>query len=443
MQQQRFSVSSSTAVNVTTDISTNKPMEEFSDSDEPPSSSTETSEFFTPSIVSSFVLKDKFPSRNPSSSPKTTIFRKNHYPNISREQWNDWRWQLQNRIKSADELSLMFRLSDEEKAAFANSDEMFPLSITPYYASLLDRDDANHPLRRCVIPVADELTRTEGEADDPLHEENDSPVPGLVHRYPDRALFLVTDFCSTYCRYCTRSRMVGRSCSNMLTTKRWEMGLAYIESHSEIRDVLISGGDPLTLSDESLEWLLSSLRRIPHIEIIRIGTKVPVVLPQRITPNLANMLKKYHPLWINIHFTHPDEITPEAETALNRLANAGIPLGSQTVLLKGINDNVETMKKLYHKLLISRVRPYYLYQCDPISGSSHFRTPVEKGIEIIKGLRGHTTGFAVPNYVIDAPGGGGKIPLQPKYYQGHEGTSVILKNYEDKVFTYPDTCPAE
>jgi lysine 2,3-aminomutase len=442
MQHQRLSVSSSSAVNMTTNNVSNKPMEEFSDSDEPPSSCTETSELFTPPVLSSLVLKDKFPARN-LSSPKTTIFRKSHYPDVSREQWNDWRWQLQNRIRSVNELSLIVRLSEEEKEAFKHSNGMFPLSITPYYASLLDWDDSNHPLRRCVIPVATELVRTEGESDDPLHEENDSPVPGLVHRYPDRVLFLVTDFCSTYCRYCTRSRIVGRSCTNMLSTKRWEMALGYIESHTEIRDVLISGGDPLTLSDESLEWLLSSLRSIQHVEIVRIGTKVPVVLPQRITARLVNMLKKYHPLWMNIHFTHPDEITLETESALNKLANAGIPLGSQTVLLKGINDNLDTMKKLYHKLLMSRVRPYYLYQCDPISGSSHFRTPVDKGIEIIKGLRGHTTGFAVPNFVIDAPGGGGKIPLQPKYYQGREGSSVVLTNYEDKTFTYPDTCMSE
>lgn len=221
------------------------------------------------------------------------------------------------------------------------------------------------------------------------------------------------------------------------------MAIGYIESHTEIRDVLISGGDPLTLSDESLEWLISSIRRIPHVEIIRIGTKVPVALPQRVTSHLVNMLKKYHPLWMNIHFTHPEEITPECENACNKLSNAGIPLGSQTVLLKNINDNLAVIKKLYHKLLVCRVRPYYLYQCDPITGSAHFRTPVDKGLEIIKGLRGHTTGFAVPNYVIDAPGGGGKIPLQPQYFQERKGTSVILKNYEDRIFTYPDTCSTE
>jgi len=439
MQHQKLSVTSSKAVKETSNIVTKNSVEEYTDSDEPPSSCKEETELSDPPLIHSFSLKDKFPAKN-SSSARTTIFRKSHYPNVSKEQWNDWRWQLQNRIRSSNELLSIFRLSEEEKNALENTKGMLPLSITPYYASLIDRDDPEHPLRRCVIPVETELTRTEGESDDPLHEEGDSPVPGLVHRYPDRVLFLVTDFCSTYCRYCTRSRMVGRSCTNFLNIKQWEMAIGYIESHTEIRDVLISGGDPLTLSDESIEWLLSSLRQIPHVEIVRIGTKVPVVLPQRITSHLVNMLKKYHPLWINIHFTHPDEITPEVETACNRLSNAGIPLGSQTVLLKGVNDNLEVIKKLYHKLLICRVRPYYLYQCDPISGSSHFRTPVEKGLEIIKGLRGHTTGFAVPNYVIDAPGGGGKIPLQPFYYQGHDGTSVILKNYEDRIFTYPDVC---
>ncbi len=439
MQHQRLQVSSSMAVNGTSGMVVQKPAEEFSDSDEPPSSSTETSELFPPPLLKAFVFKEKYPARI-TSLPKTTIFRKTHYPQVSREQWNDWRWQLQNRIRSSEELSSIFRLTEEEKEALSLSNGKLPLSITPYYASLIDRDDAAHPLRRCVIPVANELSKAEGESDDPLHEEGDTPVPGLVHRYPDRALFLATDFCSTYCRYCTRSRMVGRSCSNMINIKHWELAIGYIESHTEIRDVLISGGDPLTLSDESLEWLLSSIRRIPHVEILRIGTKVPVVLPQRITSRLVNMLKKYHPLWINIHFTHPEEIAPECRNACNKLSNAGIPLGSQTVLLKGINDNLAAIKDLYHKLLTCRVRPYYLYQCDPITGSSHFRTPVEKGLEIIKGLRGHTTGFAVPNYVIDAPGGGGKIPLQPQYFQVREGTSVVLKNYEDRTFYYPDTC---
>ncbi|MBN2038448.1 MAG: KamA family radical SAM protein [Spirochaetes bacterium] len=417
--------------------------EEYSDSDEPPSLSAfaETSELtYSPLLDTSFeILKEKCPARA-TSSPKTTIFRKNHYPHISRETWNDWKWQLQNRITNVEELSLILRLSEDEETVLRKAHHIFPFSITPYYASLLDIDDPAHPLRRTVIPSGAELVKSEGESDDPLDEENDSPVPGLVHRYPDRVLFLTTDFCSNYCRYCTRSRMVGRSSCSAFSKKNWEMSIAYIESHPEIRDVLLSGGDPLTLSDESLEWLLSSLRKISHIEIIRIGSKVPVVLPQRITSKLVKILKRYHPVWMNIHFTHPDEVTPEVEIACRKLSNAGIPLGSQTVLLKGINDDVEILRSLYHQLLKNRVRPYYLYQCDPISGSSHFRTRVEKGIEIIKGLRGFTTGFAVPNFVIDAPGGGGKIPLQPQYFQGVEGNTVMLRNYEDKLFTYPDTC---
>ncbi|HOF13075.1 MAG TPA: KamA family radical SAM protein, partial [Spirochaetota bacterium] len=277
-----------------------------------------------------------------------------------------------------------------------------------------------------------------GESEDPLAEDNDTPVQGLVHRYPDRVLFLATDFCSTYCRYCTRSRIVGRSNCN-LSTSHWEGAIRYIAQHSEVRDVLISGGDPLTMNDSMIEYLLSRLKAIPHVEIIRIGTKVPAVLPQRITHTLVSMLRKYHPLWINIHFTHPDELTPETMKACNRLANAGIPLGSQTVLLKGINDTVETLKKLYHLLLQCRVRPYYLYQCDPIVGSAHFRTSVETGIAMIQGLRGHTTGLAIPHYVIDAPGGGGKIPLLPDYFQGIDGNTTVLKNYEHKYFYYPDT----
>jgi lysine 2,3-aminomutase len=263
-------------------------------------------------------------------------------------------------------------------------------------------------------------------------------VPGLVHRYPDRVLFLVTDFCSTYCRYCTRSRMVGHGNGFSANMARWEQALAYIAGTPAVRDVLLSGGDPLTLPDESLQWLLSRLRRIKHVEFVRIGTKAPVVLPQRITPTLTRMLKKYHPLWMSIHVTHPEELTPEVSQACERLADAGIPLGSQTVLLAGINDRVETMKALVHGLLKVRVKPYYLYQCDPILGSAHFRTPVEKGLEIIRGLRGHTTGYAVPTYVIDAPGGGGKIPLLPDYVMGRDGEDLLLKNYEGRTYRYPD-----
>ena len=313
-----------------------------------------------------------------------------------------------------------------------------PLGITPYYASLMDPLDPREPLRKTMIPVSAELLRTPGEADDPLHEEGDAVLPGLVHRYPDRVLFLVTHFCATYCRYCTRSRMVGQTGEIHTSTRQYQQGLDYIAAHPEIRDVLLSGGDPLTMTDDRLEWLLAKLRQIPHVEIVRIGTKVPVVLPQRVTPELVDMLRRYHPLWLSLHFTHPAEVTPEVREACGRLADAGIPLGSQTVLLKGVNDDVGTMKALVHALLRIRVRPYYLYQCDPISGSSHLRTSVERGLEIIEGLRGYTTGYGVPTYVIDAPGGGGKIPLLPAYLLGREGDDILLRNYQGGVYRYPD-----
>lgn len=293
-----------------------------------------------------------------------------------------------------------------------------------------------------MIPVAAELLVSPGEAQDPLGEDSHSPVKGLIHRYPDRVLFLVTDYCSSYCRYCTRSRMVGKRKS--AGKQQWQRGIDYIAAHPEVRDVLISGGDPLTLSDGQLDWLLGKLRAIDHVELIRIGTKVPMVLPQRITPALVKVLKKYHPLWISIHSMHPDELTVEARRACIMLADAGIPLGSQTVLLAGINDSVGTMKRLMHELVKIRVKPYYLYQCDPIIGSSHFRTSVAKGLEIYQGLRGHTTGYAVPTYVIDAPGGGGKIPLLPETMIGWEGSDLLLRNYEGRIFRYPDQfagCP--
>ncbi|MBU1055140.1 MAG: KamA family radical SAM protein [Proteobacteria bacterium] len=375
----------------------------------------------------------------PAKRPPSRILRKQFIFRTTPGEWNNWQWQLKNRICNLETLSAILTLSDEERDAMESKSKVLPLSITPYYASLLDKTNPLHPLRRAVVPVRAEFCRSFGEKDDPLGEDADSPVPGIVHRYPDRVLFLVTGFCSTYCRYCTRSRMVGGTESLNYTAANWEKALNYIESNTSIRDVLLSGGDPLTLSDEALEWLLSRLCRIPHIEIIRIGTKAPVVLPQRITPKLVKMLKRYHPLWINVHFMHPEEITPETSLACTRLADAGIPLGSQTVLLKGINDDVDTMKNLFHMLLKIRVRPYYLYQCDPITGSGHFRTRVEKGLEIIKGLRGHTSGLALPNYVIDAPGGGGKIPLLPEYVMGRYGDNILLKNYEELIFSYPDT----
>ena len=370
---------------------------------------------------------------------QTRAFARKYFPDATPQEWDDWRWQFRKRIRTLAELERLFVLSDEERDAIQRHKGSLPVGITPYYASLMSRHDADDPLRRTHIPVGTEYIQTLGEADDPLGEDHDSAVPGLVHRYPDRVLFLVTGTCSTYCRYCTRSRMVGAVGGEYSFSKsQWEKALQYIEAHTEIRDVLLSGGDPLTLADEPLEYLLTRLRAIPHVEFLRIGTKVPVVLPMRVTKNLTRILKKMHPLWMSIHFTHPSELTKEVTESTARLADSGIPLGSQTVLLKGINDEVETMKSLYHGLLKRRVKPYYLYQCDPITGSSHFRTPVEKGLEIIEGLRGHTTGYAVPHYVIDAPGGGGKIPVVPDYLVGRDGDDVVLRNFEGKTYRYRD-----
>jgi len=379
-----------------------------------------------------------FESPLPPLGARTNVFRRRYFPGATVADWNDWQWQLRHRIRDLMGLERVFRLSDEERSAVFQMGGGLPLGITPYYASLMDPDDSNHPTRRTMIPLPGEFIQSPGEADDPLGEEHDSPVPGLVHRYPDRALFLVTNFCATYCRYCTRARMVGQSGEYHFNTAQYQRAIDYIAAHRQIRDVLLSGGDPLTMNDERLEWILSRLRAIEHVEFIRIGTKVPAVLPQRITPALTRMLRRYHPLWISIHFMHPVELTPEVGRACERLADAGIPLGSQTVLAKGINDDVETMKRLMHGLLKIRVRPYYLYQCDPISGSAHFRTSVEKGMEIIAGLRGYTTGYGVLTFVIDAPGGGGKIPLVPDPIVGRDGDFVLLRNYEGNVYRYPD-----
>ncbi|MEW6264966.1 MAG: KamA family radical SAM protein [Thermodesulfobacteriota bacterium] len=378
-------------------------------------------------------------SYSPVINPGADRFRLEFFPDTLPEAWNDWRWQLSQRITSLKALAGVIELSPSEKAAFDGAASPLPLSITPYYLSLLDRNDQNQPLRRCVVPTVDESLITAGEANDPLAEDHDSIVPGLVHRYPDRVLLLATGFCSSYCRYCTRSRLVaGRREDCAFDRKRLEEAFAYIQKTAAVRDVLISGGDPLTLSDEDLEWIIRRLRRIDHVELIRIGTKVPVVLPQRVTPALASLMKKYHPLFMSIHFTHPAELTPETAQACRLLADAGVPLGSQTVLLKGINDEVAVIKALMQGLLKIRVRPYYLYQCDPISGSAHFRTPVSRGLEIIQGLRGHTTGYAVPTYVIDSPGGGGKIALYPDAVVERRGTDLVLRNYEGLEYTYPD-----
>jgi len=371
----------------------------------------------------------------------TRLFRKKHFPGIGNKLWNDWQWQISHRIRTKDRITNMISLSEEESLALENKDRLLPMSITPYYLSLVSPENPGQAIRRSVIPTLKELRHSPGEADDPLREEEQSPVHGLVHRYPDRVLFLVHDLCSTYCRYCTRSRVVGHGELNP-DQSRLEKALDYIRTTPEIRDVLLSGGDPLVLNDDRLDWLLTRLRQIPHVEIIRIGTKIPSVLPQRVTPQLVRILHRHHPLWMSLHFIHPDECTPEAYRACNLLADGGIPLGSQTVLLKGINDNVDTMKRLVHHMMKMRVRPYYLYQCDPITGSAHFRTPIEKGLEIIRGLRGFTSGYAIPTYVVDAPGGGGKIPLMPDYTAGFENDSILLKNHQGGLYRYPD-CSGE
>ncbi len=391
----------------------------------------------TVSPKTDFVPRRFRTSRRPAKTPQTSAYRRAFFPKVSDKEWNDWRWQSRHRVRTLEQLDAQLVLSDDERQALIQGGSMLPVGITPYYMSLLSREDASQPLRRTVVPTTGEFVRTPGEADDPLGEDGHSPVPGLVHRYPDRVLLLALDFCSTYCRYCTRSRVVGHG-EIMPNEARLEQAFEYLRQTPAVRDVLISGGDPLALSEDKLDWILGRLRAIPHIEFVRIGTKMPAVLPQRITPQLCRVLRKYHPLWMSVHFLHPDECTPESYQACSRLADAGIPLGAQTVLLKGVNDDVETMKELIHRLLLMRVRPYYLYQCDPISGSSHFRTTVAKGLEIIEGLRGHTTGYAVPTYVIDAPGGGGKIPLQPDYYLGRDGDNVLLRNYEGNVYRYPD-----
>jgi lysine 2,3-aminomutase len=359
-----------------------------------------------------------------------------YFPLTNIESWNDWKWQLRNAYTSIEDLKKIMKLSEKEIMAINNLKGRLPLRITPYFASLIYNTKTSHPLRRNVIPVVEELIETRSEQSDPLHEKSFSPVKGIVHRYPDRVLFTVTQVCSNYCRYCTRSHTVGRL--DKLGRQDFEKAFSYIASHKEVRDVLISGGDPLTLSDETLDYILSNIRSIEHVEIIRIGTRIPVVLPQRITDNLISILRKYHPLFISLHFSHPAEITDECAKACIKLADGGFPLGSQTVLLKGINDNVPVMKELMHKLLKIRVRPYYLYQCDLIPGSGHFRTTVKKGLEIIKGLRGFTSGYAVPTFVVDAPGGGGKIPLLPNYVVEHNEEKIVMRNYKGVLCEYPE-----
>ena len=370
---------------------------------------------------------------------RARTFRRAFFPDATDTEWNDWRWQLRHSFRGLDALERILDLSDDERSAMQLNRNSLPNAITPYYASLLDRTDPSQGLRRTMVMVKQEFVRTPEEAIDPLAEDADSPVPGLVHRYPDRVLFLVTGTCPVYCRYCTRSRMVGSQDGEYeFSTTQWERAIDYIAQTPVIRDVLLSGGDPLVMSDDRLEWLLSRLRRIKHVEFLRIGSKVPAVLPQRITPALTRMLRRYHPLWMSVHFIHPDELTPEVEQACSRLANAGIPLGCQTPLLAGVNDSLEICQKLFHGLLRCRVKPYYLYQADLVVGTAHFRTAVSKGLEIIEGLRGHTTGYAVPTYAIDVPGGGGKIAILPGSRLEREGDHILLRNYEGRVFRFPD-----
>ncbi len=353
--------------------------------------------------------------------------------------WNDAAWQLRNRIASLEQLEDRIRLTPEERAGVLLSGSKLALGITPHFLNLVDGDDPGCPIRRQVIPRIEETNHNREEMSDPCGEDEHMPVPGLVHRYPDRVLFLVTDRCASYCRYCTRSRVVSGAGKQNLHTE-FEAAFRYLEEHTEIRDVLFSGGDPLLLSDRKLDALLGRVRAMKHIEFIRIGTRIPVFLPQRITPELCGMLRNHHPLWMSVHVNHPRELTLETKEALERLSDHGIPLGNQSVLLRGVNDDAEVIRDLSHKLLRCRVRPYYLYQCDLISGSAHLRVPVSKGIEIIERLRGHTTGYAVPQLVVDAPGGGGKIPINPNYVIHHDEERLLVRNYEGKVFEYPEPC---
>ncbi|MBR1770262.1 MAG: lysine 2,3-aminomutase [Bacteroidales bacterium] len=363
--------------------------------------------------------------------------RKELFPNVSDEQWNDWHWQVKNRIETIDQLKQYVELTKEEEEGVRVALKTLRMAITPYYLSLIDPNNPNDPVRRQAIPTIKETHQAEADLLDPLHEDEDSPVPGITHRYPDRVLFLITDMCSMYCRHCTRRRFAGQKDANV-GTDLIQQGIDYIARTPQIRDVLLSGGDCLMVSDDMLESIIKRLRAIPHVEIIRMGSRTPVVCPMRITDKLADMLKKYHPIWLNTHFNHPNECTPEAAEACAKLANAGIPLGNQSVLLRGVNDDARVMKKLMHRLVQMRVRPYYIYQCDLSMGLEHFRTTVSKGIEIMENLRGHTSGYAVPTFVVDAPGGGGKTPVMPQYVISQAPGKVVLRNYEGVITTYSE-----
>lgn len=359
------------------------------------------------------------------------------FKDVPDKQWNDWQWQLKNRITTLEKLKKYIPLTIEEDEGIKQCLGTLRMAITPYYLSLIDPKDPFDPIRKQAIPTILELHKASSDLEDPLHEDSDSPVAGLTHRYPDRVLLLITDKCSMYCRHCTRRRFAGHH-DKALTLNQIDKAIEYIAATPQIRDVLLSGGDALLVSDETLEYIIKKLREIPHVEIIRIGSRIPVVMPQRITDDLVNMLKKYHPIWVNVHFNHPNEITLESAAACAKLADAGIPLGNQSVLLRGVNDCVHVMRTLVHELVKIRVRPYYIYQCDLSFGLEHFRTPVSKGIEIIEGLRGHTSGFCVPTFVVDGPHGGGKIPVMPNYVISQGTNKVILRNFEGVITTYTE-----
>jgi lysine 2,3-aminomutase len=358
------------------------------------------------------------------------------YADVSDEKWNNWRWQLSNRINTVDEFEKVIPLTDSERKALSAT-HLFRVDITPYFISLIDPNDPDDPVRKQVVPTAAELAPFTAMMEDSLAEDRHSPVPGLVHRYPDRVLMLVTTQCASYCRYCTRSRIVGDPAATF-SRAEFEMQIEYLKRTPQVRDVLLSGGDPLVLAPKILEEILGRLREIPHIEILRIGSRVPVFLPMRVTDELCDMLQKYHPFWLNIHVNHPNEITTELAQACDKLTRSGIPLGNQSVLLAGVNDNIHIQRELVQKLVRIRVRPYYLYQCDLVHGAGHFRTPVAKGIEIMEGLRGHTSGFAVPQYIVDAPGGGGKIPVSPNYMLSMSDHKIVLRNFEGYITTYEE-----
>lgn len=358
------------------------------------------------------------------------------YTDVPDEKWNSWRWQLSNRINSVEEFEQVIPLTESERKALRATD-LFRVDITPYFISLIDPNDPDDPIRKQVVPTDKELVPFTAMMEDSLAEDRHSPVPGLVHRYPDRVLMLVTTQCATYCRYCTRSRIVGDP-SATFSRAEFEMQLEYLKRTPQVRDVLLSGGDPLVLAPKILEEILRRLREIPHIEIVRIGSRVPVFLPMRVDSDLCDMLQRYHPLWLNIHVNHPNEISMELAQATDCLTRAGIPLGNQAVLLAGVNDNIHIQRQLVQDLVRIRVRPYYLYQCDLVEGAGHFRTPVAKGIEIMEGLRGHTSGYAVHQFIVDAPGGGGKIPVTPNYLLSMSDHKIVLRNYEGYVTTYEE-----